>query len=422
MTRRVLIVGGGLAGLALAHGLKRATPAIPFRIFERDSNAGFRAQGYRIRITGDALKALLPPQVFAKFEATASPIIGRGQAIDALTGQHDPTAFMPGPPPGALHADLKLYNVDRTVLRNVLLQGLEDDISYDKKFESYKILGDDSIQVTFADGSVEQGSLLVGADGVRSGIRKQLLPDFPMVDSEGRSVFGKTDLTKDLIASLPENFLTGMNLAGPPKSDTESRTPPLKLLFEVMKFDPAARSLDVGVPKDYIYWVLCTREDVIPPEQAGLQNLLSLSSAGSTALANELTKDWHESVRAIMKTPNDDSTATLAFFSCTKDGLPQSWEQMRHDHAGTPVTLIGDAAHPMPPVGGVGANSAFQDALELLQSLEGSVGKSETQQDALVQYETMMVGRVEAAVERSNHGAVRFFGMRPPSELKAVSI
>ncbi|KAJ6781820.1 hypothetical protein PWT90_08251 [Aphanocladium album] len=417
MSQRVLIVGGGLAGLALAQGLKRTSPSIPFRIFERDSSAAFRAQGYRIRISGAALKALLPASVFAMFEATSNNLIEPGHAINALTGNPNPEAFMPGPPPGAAPYTAKPYNVDRAVLRNVLLQGLEDDISYDKKFKSYEVMDDNSIQLSFADGTVERGTLLVGADGVRSGIRRQLLPDFPLVDTEGRSVFGKTDLTEEIIAKLPTEYLNGMCLASVPGPTAEN---PTKLLFEVMRFDPAARSLGLGVPADYIYWVLCSREDVTDTRVAGLSKLLALSSRESAELANALMRDWSESVRAITSSPNEDSTATLAFFSCTKDGIPGSWSRLRQEHADMPVTLIGDAAHPMPPVGGVGANSAFQDSLELFQELVSQGGESVSQAAALARYEKLMAERVGDAVERSNFGAVKFFGMKPQHELKAV--
>lgn len=420
MTQRVLIVGGGLSGLAFAQGLKKATPSIPFRIFERDSSAACRAQGYRIRISGAALQGLLPAPVFATFEATANSTIAPGHAIDALTGMPDPAAVMPGPPPGMRHGTpAKLYNVDRAVLRNVLLQGLEADISYDKKFEAYEILDDNTVQVRFADGTAERGTLLVGADGVRSGVRRQLLPDFPLLDTEGRSVFGKTDLTDEVVAKLPKEFLSGMCLASKPGPAAEN---PSKLLFEVMRFDPAARALGLGVPADYIYWVFCTREDVTNTKVIGISELLSLSSAESAALAQALMQDWHASVRAIVDSPNQDSTATLGFFSCTQDGLTRSWAGLRQAHADTPVTVIGDAAHPMPPVGGVGANSAFQDALELLEALVSSRSEGGSQAVALAQYERSMVERVVEAVERSSAGAVRFFGMKPQDELKPVTI
>jgi len=68
-------------------GLKQAK--ILFRIYERDTNASFRAQGYRIRIGEDgaeALKQLLPARLFEAFEATCAEVIHGGHAVNAATG------------------------------------------------------------------------------------------------------------------------------------------------------------------------------------------------------------------------------------------------------------------------------------------------------------------------------------------------
>src|SRR4051812_46336768 len=52
----ILIIGGGLGGLCLAQGLRNA--GISFRVFERDANASWRPQGYRLRINGEGANAL----------------------------------------------------------------------------------------------------------------------------------------------------------------------------------------------------------------------------------------------------------------------------------------------------------------------------------------------------------------------------
>jgi hypothetical protein len=58
---KVLIIGGGIGGLCLAHGLERA--GIDFTVFERDHDADARLQGYRLNIEpigSSALHACLP--------------------------------------------------------------------------------------------------------------------------------------------------------------------------------------------------------------------------------------------------------------------------------------------------------------------------------------------------------------------------
>jgi flavin-dependent dehydrogenase len=70
---RVLIVGGGIGGLALAQGLKKHGHS--FTVFERDASPVSRSQGYRIKVFPDTvadLKSVLTEQLLADFEATCA--------------------------------------------------------------------------------------------------------------------------------------------------------------------------------------------------------------------------------------------------------------------------------------------------------------------------------------------------------------
>ena len=88
MTLPVLIIGSGLGGLTLARSLQ--SYAIPCRIFERDAAEDQRAQGYRIGLDSvgvDALKMVLTPELFDRFEATCGEQHNPGGRIDALSGK-----------------------------------------------------------------------------------------------------------------------------------------------------------------------------------------------------------------------------------------------------------------------------------------------------------------------------------------------
>ncbi|MEU0570899.1 NAD(P)-binding protein [Nonomuraea sp. NPDC005983] len=52
----VFVVGGGLGGLCLAHGLRRA--GLGVTVYERDASAALRAQGYRIGLKDTGRRAL----------------------------------------------------------------------------------------------------------------------------------------------------------------------------------------------------------------------------------------------------------------------------------------------------------------------------------------------------------------------------
>src|SRR5262245_25433445 len=68
---RVVIVGGGIGGLALAQGLRRE--GVSAAVYERDISLTSRLQGYRVHISPGGSRALhecLPPHLFDAFDRT----------------------------------------------------------------------------------------------------------------------------------------------------------------------------------------------------------------------------------------------------------------------------------------------------------------------------------------------------------------
>jgi 2-polyprenyl-6-methoxyphenol hydroxylase-like FAD-dependent oxidoreductase len=163
----VLIIGGGLGGVSLAQGLKKAS--ITFHIFEADPAVDFRPQGYRLKFNGEgalALEQVLGDEFWTYFEDTCAeskPGETNFNAIDgAITNSRSGPGLRGGPTP---------YLADRTVLRDLLQTGLGDHISYGKRFSRYE-MEENCVTAHFEDGTTYAGLLIVGADGVRSGVRK----------------------------------------------------------------------------------------------------------------------------------------------------------------------------------------------------------------------------------------------------------
>ncbi|XVQ84019.1 FAD-dependent oxidoreductase [Microbispora siamensis] len=92
--------------------------------------------------------------------------------------------------------------VDRMVLRQVLLAGLDGVVRYGAEFTRYEHEGE-RVRAWFSDGSSVTGDVLVGADGIGSRVRGQLLPHARIKDLGTRCVYGRTLLDERMAGLLP---------------------------------------------------------------------------------------------------------------------------------------------------------------------------------------------------------------------------
>ncbi|EIN06040.1 FAD/NAD(P)-binding domain-containing protein [Punctularia strigosozonata HHB-11173 SS5] len=344
----ILIAGAGLGGLALAQGLKAA--GIPFTLFERDSSAAFRPQGYRIRLNPDgsgALHATLPTDVLQLFMDTCPEIKLGGTNFNAKTGEiaarregfggpPPRPGQAPAPAPDAQRSLQQVYNVDRTRLRQVLMHGLVDQIRFGKTFVKYTLDPSSPTPVTahFADGTTASGTFLVGADGVRSAVRATALPaDIPgLVDTDGRFIYGKTLFSPELTSRVPPEAtermtvistkpaaVPGPGMALPPLPAVDDPADaPVTLFMDMVRFSrseaqvAAQQQAQLDPVPDYIYWVLGSRalnvHKHLPSYNPGAYDpdaldaeLFRLSPDEVRDLSLRITADWHPSFRPLVE-------------------------------------------------------------------------------------------------------------------------
>ena len=319
--------------------------------------------------------------------------MGPSTSLDALTGGKLERRFQPPP------EEREPLNADRTVLRRVLFEGLEEFVVFGKEFLAYESVPEGGVKVRFSDGSEVLGSLLVGADGARSRVKAQFCPGQELVDTEARWIYGKTTLTEEVVRRFNGEALRGLTVVQDGRVEGMPRT----LLLEPVRFkDNEFRS---GLPDDYVYWVLMSRKDGIDMDDA---ELLNLDAGEAAALARNLTNDWDASFQALFELQDTAQTSILRITSARPD-IP-IWEPSNI------VALIGDAIHVMSPTAGVGATSALRDAATLSQLLvsEGVTAK------AIGMYEESMRVYAGEAISRSVLAGKALFGMRAFGELKAV--
>ena len=171
----VMIIGGGIGGLCLAQGLRRA--GMPVTVYERSEARTDWLQGYRIHINPHGSRALhdsLPPAAWQRFLDSVS---ANGGGFGFATEQLDDLLRFSGSEilPDAGPADGH-YGASRISLREVLLSDLDDVVRLGKTFERYEIGADGLVTAHFSDGTSATADVLIGADGANSRVRRQLLP------------------------------------------------------------------------------------------------------------------------------------------------------------------------------------------------------------------------------------------------------
>ncbi|GGU41179.1 FAD-dependent oxidoreductase [Streptomyces violascens] len=364
---RVLIIGAGLAGPCLAHALRRH--GHDAELFERDTAVDARAQGYRIHINGDggtALRKWLPPEAYEQALATSCKP-GGGVSVTGPDLRKFTEIELP--------PDVAGITVDRLTLRRIMLRDLTEVTRFGAGFFRYELLDDQTVRVFLTDGSTAEGDLLVATDGANSGVRRQLLPDFPVTVQDTQLIYGRTPLTAQARRLTPAPALEGfLGVLGP-----DGRR--LALAAQRFRQNPA----DFGLPAadDYLMWGVTAPADVYGPGffELGAEDLLKLAA---TTLA-----DWDPSLRALIGLGDPDYLvpASIQTSERPKLGPPR------------PVTLVGDAAHPMVPAG-ISAGVAVHDAGLLASHLVSGAPLLE----AVRSYESEMLDYGFAAVARSSRG------------------
>ena len=390
----VLVIGGGTGGMCLAHGLKRA--GVSVAVYERYSSRRDGLYGYRVGIDPEgnrALKECLPPQLFDTYVATCAHTPAH---FNVLTQSMRVTAtFETRDGVDDVNSE---RSVSRSTLRQVLFTGMDDVVHYGKDFTRYTQNADGTVTAHFADGTSATGDLLVAADGARSAVRRQFLPQARLKDTGITALATKTALTPETRALLSDEVLDGLSLIFGTKG--------MIGMLHVMEFKWDAD----GKPKD-------PRDAALLDSWSGLQfdntrdyiNLSVWSShehfpsdavdrRGTDVLDIILnaTQNWHPNLRRIVEL--SDPSAAFPLRIVTSEPV-EAWQS-------TNVTLLGDAIHTMTPGQGVGANTALRDAALLCRELTAADEGRKTLVSAVADYEAEMIpyGFARVADSLNNFG------------------
>lgn len=362
--KTVAIVGGGPAGLTLSRLLQIQNADV--KVYERDVKRDVRVQGATLDLhEGTGLEALKRAGLLDEFYQHHRPVASKMRLVDKSLhiafDDHDFAAITSETRP----------EIDRAPLRDILLNSLiPDTMVWDSHFVSME-KEKTGWRLHFKNGTSAYADIVIAADGANSKVRPYL--------SDIKPIYSGITLVEGNIYNAPKNA---------PKLFAFAKG------GKVMAFDNE-QFIGYGTKGDGSIMFVANFKT---PESWLSQSGIDFTSKEQVLAWFKTTfagwsSEWHEFFT------NDE----VYFIPRPQYYFPlnQTWETQEN------LTMIGDAAHRMPPYAGEGANVAMQDAFELAECLTG--GKFPDIKTAIAHFEKDMIARGAAATEDTLENTGRMF-------------
>jgi 2-polyprenyl-6-methoxyphenol hydroxylase-like FAD-dependent oxidoreductase len=374
----VAIIGAGIGGVALAVACLHR--GIPFTIFERDKNFADRSQGYGLTLQ-QASKAIKGFGLFSLKEAVVSTKHIVYTSEGKVIGEWGLRKWLPSDTKKqAKHSNL---HISRQALRSALLDQLnvKNSVQWGHQLVDYKE-SENKIDLSFqVNGEIKkvQTDILVGADGIRSSIRKLLLGEeiLPLRYLDCMVILGICSLKS--LKNIESTLLDGA---------TVFQTANGKERIYMMPYSEEAIMWQLSFPIS---------------EEAAKE----ISKKGKNSLKEEAIQrtNWHSPIPEIIKATLESQISGYPVY----DRELLSTDLLENAKN---ITLIGDAAHPMSPFKGQGANQALLDALSLAREITKKCTKSSNwkeigiRKSVLNDFESEMIIRSATKVKDSAEAAL----------------
>ena len=377
----VAIIGGGIGGVALAVACLHR--GIPFTLYERDNSFDARSQGYGLTLQ-QASKALSGLGILTLNDGIVSTKHVVHNTEGKVLGEWGMRKWIETNP-NVIPRKSHIHNIHiaRQALRKALINqlGQHANIKWGHQLTAIKNTTQNKVELSFIVNEItkhETADLVVGADGIRSTLRKLTI-------GEERS---------------PLNYLGCIVILGICNlSDLQHIQS--SLLDSATVFQTAnghERIYMMPYDAHSIMWQLSFQLTETEAKE--------LSSQGAAALKKEACRrtQWHKPIPDILAATQEAQISGYPVYD--RELLQTSLLK----NIG-PLTLIGDAAHPMSPFKGQGANQALLDALALARAIAINCKPSTEWRDVglrkqvLSEFEENMMARSAVKVNESREAA-----------------
>jgi 2-polyprenyl-6-methoxyphenol hydroxylase-like FAD-dependent oxidoreductase len=358
--KKIAIIGGGPGGLTLARLLQ--LKGVDVKVYERDIDKNARVQGSPLDLHKESgLAALQKAQLFDEFNKNflvgADKMVIVNERAEIFFSDHEVK-----PDENFGHEHFR-PEIDRGVLRKILLESLETDtVVWNSHFISME-KQDAGWLLHFNDGTETYADFVVAADGANSKIRPYL-----------------TDIRP---------FYSGITMLEGNVYDAQKSVPQISALLrggKIMAFGNQKDILMGQKANGEIGYYISFKADENWAKKSGLD------FSDKTQLLAWFKEKYHE-WSDIWDELFENTAVPFVPRPIYCMPLNQSWETLPN------LTMLGDAAHLMPPFAGEGVNMAMLDALELSELLTSE--EHQSLQDAVCIYEVNMQTRASLIAKQS---------------------
>jgi 2-polyprenyl-6-methoxyphenol hydroxylase-like FAD-dependent oxidoreductase len=264
-----------------------------------------------------------------------------------------------------------IVRAGRDALRAYLWRANDVPVTPNKHFSRY-VEDENGVTALFTDGSSSRGSLLVGADGLHSRVRNQLLGESAQkpVQSQYVPMFGELDLPREQYEPLRRIANAAVLTSAPG-----------------LRQQIGMLSMDEDGSKAHYFWALMLRRN----DPTALGDWVGKATSQELYdFAVESSQHLHPTLNGFIKYGGPEAMIhpQPKFLEIVP---PETLPEGR-------VTILGDAAHAMIPLRGAGANTAILDACDLGKLLIEARAEARDLTSAIAPYNAKMIPRGKEAV------------------------